>query len=175
MILPNSQYLSWAKRVGILVWFGLVCEFWFVCLFKHFLFMVEVSIFVWAWNFGVLWWFFKSDIVVSYFNVSWKNWLAIYFNYFTGTHMIIFEEHFLITHCLVFWSSFFPPTGYSLQDKIPWVFFLVQNKNTKILLLVVGPHPTCLHITPCLTSRPLQKKFSRIVNISTKPALKANH
>lgn len=51
--------------------------------------------------------FFKRDIVVSHFNVSWKNWLAIYFNYFTGTHMTIFERHFLITHCLVFWS-FFP-------------------------------------------------------------------
>lgn len=51
--------------------------------------------------------YFKSDIVVSHFNVSWKNWLAIYFNYFTETHMTVFEGHFLLTHCLVFWSPFF--------------------------------------------------------------------
>lgn len=142
-----------------LVWFGLVGEFWVVCLFKHFLFMVEASIFVWAWSFGVLWWFFKNDIVVSHFNVSWKNWLAIYSNYFTGTHMTVFEGYFLITHCFVFWSSFFSPTGYSLQGKIPLVFLLVWSKITEILLFVACPHPTYPCITPFTTSLPLQKKF----------------
>lgn len=41
MMVLNLQHLSGSKSTGF---FGLVCEFWFICLLNHFLFMVESSI-----------------------------------------------------------------------------------------------------------------------------------